>query len=281
MLNVVIEFVWERPAKRKGFAWQDTETDDVRLVRVEGAAFVPYEPLKECTGLFRTFGDLTPEPGAMLSFANRYGALGSGWDDHGLWKEGIARMKTLVAAWDALTAQKWTTLRDLFSKFPARGQKTLFQPGTGAKGARPDELVNATVHLLYNEVGGMTFGWTFGVWSRQSNPPVVWHQKAKCPVLKLTPPSLWHAMYLQFAQAILGNKSYQLCQVCGRWFELAPGLNRADRQTCSDYCRVKLYRIRKQQARDLRSHGWSPQRIAKKLGSDIGTINNWISQNKE
>jgi hypothetical protein len=190
-------------------------------------------------------------------------------------------LKCLVVVWDALTSQDWTDLRAVLSKLPARGQRALFHAGTDAKSASRDELVNAAVRLLYNDVGGMTFGWTFGVLKQQSTPPVVWHPKAKCPVLKLTPPSLWHAIYLQFAQAIKGNKSYHLCQACGRWFELAPGLNRADRQTCSDYCRVKLYRIRKQQARDLRSHGWSLQRIAKKLGSDIDTINNWISQNKE
>jgi hypothetical protein len=280
VLDIAVEFVWERPTKRTGFAWQDTDAGETRLVRVEGAPFERYEPLKECTGLFHSFAALTPDPEAMLGFANRYGALGADWDELGLWIEAVARMRTLVAAWRGLTQENWGALRTTLSKIPALGQRVLFQPGTDLKRAGPSELVNAAVHLLYNDVGGMTFGWTFGAWSRQPNPPVVWHQKAKCPVLKLTPPSLWHAMYLQLARAILGNKSYQPCQACGRWFELAPGLNRADRQTCSDYCRVKNYRLRKQQDRELHDKGWPVTRIAKELGSHTNTIEKWL-QNKE
>jgi hypothetical protein len=277
VLEVAFEFVWERPAKRKGFAWEETDAGDTRLVRVEGAPFEHYQPLKECTGLFRTFAGLSPDPAALLGFANRYGALGAGWDDLALWREGIARMKALVVAWDALAAENWDALRSVLSKLP----KALFQPGTDAKHASPGELVNAGVHLLYHEVAGRLFGWTFGAWSRQREPPVVWHRQAKRLVLKLVPPSLMDAMGLQLADAIQGNKRYRSCEACGRWFELAPGRARADRQTCSTSCRVKLYRVRQQQARDLHGKGWSIKRISKELGSDVSTVKKWLSKHKE
>ncbi len=276
-IDIDIDFSWERPAKAKGFAWQETNAGEMRLVRIEGVPFKSYRPLRECTGLFRTFADLAPDNAAMLGFANRYGNLGSGWDVLALWKEGIARMKGLVTTWDALTAEDWTTLRAVLSKLP----KALFQPGTDSKRAGPGDLVSTAIRLLYHEVGGRLFGWTFGAWRRQSTPPVIWHSAAKQPVLKLTPPRLMDAMYLQFAHAILGNKNYQICQACGRWFELAPGLNRADRLTCSDYCRVKLYRLRQQRARELHGQGWSVKRISKELGSDTSTIKKWLSENKE
>jgi hypothetical protein len=88
-------------------------------------------------------------------------------------------------------------------------------------------------------------------------------------------------MYLQLAHAILGGKKYQPCEACGRWFELAPGLNRADRQTCSDSCRVKLYRVRRQRARELHAKKWSLKRISKEIGSNVSTIKKWLSQHKE
>src|SRR6266542_1679370 len=102
MLSVAFDFTWERPAKGKGFAWEKTDAGGLCLVRTAGAPFERYKPLEECTGLFRTFADLPPDPVALLGFVNRYGALGGEWDEFGLWKEGVARMKSLVAAWNAL-----------------------------------------------------------------------------------------------------------------------------------------------------------------------------------
>jgi hypothetical protein len=282
-ISLDIDFAWERPAKAKGFTWQETDDGMTHLVRVEGVPFERYQPLRvrECTGLFRTFAGLAPDPAALLGFANRYGNLGSGWDTLGFWKEGIRRLNALVATWDALLAEDWAALRTRFAKLPPALFQALAQSGTEAKRAGRSELVNAAVHLLYREVGGRLFGWTFGAWSRQQTPPVVWHPDAKQPVLKLTPPSLMDAIYLQFARAILGNKSYQTCQACGRWFELAPGVNRADRQTCSPYCRVKLYRLRQRRACDLHEQGWTVKRISKELGSTVLTVKKWLSQNKE
>jgi Putative ATPase subunit of terminase (gpP-like) len=277
VLKIGFEFTWERPAKGKGFAWQETDSGEIRLVRVEGVPFESYGPLNECTGLFRTFAALDPEPVAMLKFANRNGLLGGDWDELALWREGIARLKSLVAAWDALAAEDWAALRAVLSKRP----KALFQPGSDAKRAGPSELANAAVHLLYREVAGRIFGWTFGAWSRQQHPPVLWHQQTKRLVLQLVPPSLMDAMLLQFADAIQGGKRYHQCEACSRWFERRPGLARADRQTCSDSCRVKLYRLRQARARELHGEGWSAKRIAKELGSDVSTIKKWASKNKE
>jgi hypothetical protein len=99
-------------------------------------------------------------------------------------------------------------------------------------------------------------------------------------LLKLIPPSLWHAMYFQFADAIHGNKRYKRCEGCGRWFELSPSVNRADRLTCSDSCRVKLYRQRMRRAQEMHAKGITVAVIASELGSDVKTIKTWIKKRK-
>jgi hypothetical protein len=282
VLDVVIKFVWERPVKGKGFTWEEDGEDPnrSRLARVEGAPFEQYQPLTVCTGLFRTFAELQPTPTAILTFANRYGAPGDdnagGLWDFCIWKEMIGRMQFLVGAWDALSQGDWKRMRSGLAKMP----RSLFQQGIDLGNANQAQLVGAVIHLLYHEVAGMTFGWTFGVWARQQNSPVLWNQQTKRPLLKLVPPSLWHAMYLQFAQAILGSKRYQRCGACNRWFELAPGINRSDRRICSDSCRVQLYRIRQQRARELHARGRTIKQISKELGSDVATIETWINKRK-
>ena len=299
MLNIAFDFVWERPAKGNGFAWNDADDDAAgdlgkRLVRVEGTPFSRYEPLKECTGLFRTFADLEATPAAILDFANRYGHpsyrdgrsergqraavppydAGAIFDDLAGWREMIGRIKGLVAVWDALCQTDWRRLRTLLGRYPHRR----FHLPTGASHG---ERAGAAVTLLFHEVGMMTFGSLLGLTDRSDAEYVQWHEHSKGVLLKLIPQSLWHAMYLQFAWAILGNKTYQRCDCCGKWFEIAPSVNRADRQTCSDSCRVKLYRQRQQRARELHGQGWSVKRISNELGSDTSKIEKWLSQNKE
>jgi hypothetical protein len=108
-----------------------------------------------------------------------------------------------------------------------------------------------------------------------------WDPHARQPSLCLRPKSLIDALYLQFGLSILGNKTYQCCPACGRWFELAPGVGRADKLACSVSCRMKLYRQRQRRARELRAKGWALSKIARELGSDVNTVKNWISQEKE
>jgi hypothetical protein len=296
MLNVTFDLVWERPVGGNGFAWNDAgAVHDLerRLVRVEGVPFTNYKPLTECTGLFRTFADLSLTPVAVLDFVNRYGHpsyraghsaatgktailpfdAGAIFDDLSGWKGMIGRMKSLVGVWDALCQTDWRALRTLLGRYQS---KRFHLPASASHG----ELAGAAVTLLYHEVGAMTFGSLLGLTDRPDADYVQWHEQGKGLLLKLIPQSLWHAMYLQFAWAILGNKSYQRCDGCGKWFELSPSVNRADRQTCSDSCRVKLYRQRQKRARQLSAKGMNVQKIAKEIGSDVATIKTWIKKRK-
>ena len=52
-------------------------------------------------------------------------------------------------------------------------------------------------------------------------------------------------MWLQFANAIEGDRDYAQCVECASWFEIAPGSGRPDKRYCSDACRMRAYRKRK------------------------------------
>ena len=98
--------------------------------------------------------------------------------------------------------------------------------------------------------------------------------------LQITPKNLLAAMWLQFAQAVTGDKEYRQCKQCGKPFEisLAPEGMRKSREYCTDPCRFKAYRERQGKARRLDSEGVAVKEIAKRLGSTTATIKKWIKQ---
>jgi hypothetical protein len=100
-------------------------------------------------------------------------------------------------------------------------------------------------------------------------------------LLATFPQNLIHGLWLQFMRAVDGNRKHRICPTCKRWFELAPGLNRADRTTCSNSCRTRAYLQRQKQAVEMHAAGKKVDKIAKKLGSDVATVNKWISSKKE
>jgi hypothetical protein len=58
--------------------------------------------------------------------------------------------------------------------------------------------------------------------------------------LRLRPPSLLDAIWLQFAQAATSHKALRPCGHCGKWFEAGVGSGRrADAKYCSDRCRME------------------------------------------
>jgi hypothetical protein len=63
--------------------------------------------------------------------------------------------------------------------------------------------------------------------------------------LHIRPNSLLGALWLQFVQAVNGNKKYRRCQECGAWFVLDPATARKSRLFCSDLCRNRAFRRKK------------------------------------
>ena len=107
-----------------------------------------------------------------------------------------------------------------------------------------------------------------------------WDRQLRRPVGVAEPQDLWGAMLLQFSFAIGGDKKYQKCPVCGRWFELAPGVNRANRVTCSASCRTRGSRLRQEEAMRLYAEGKSPREIVEATGARAESVRAWIRQAK-
>jgi hypothetical protein len=142
-----------------------------------------------------------------------------------------------------------------------------------AEPLRPGDLVapaNAYVQFVLSRIIPMyVFPW------------VVWDATLGRLAFQVAPANLWCAVCLQFALAVDGDKRYQRCPVCARWFELAPGVNRANRLTCSSTCRTRAYRDRREAALRLHAEGSTPREIARQLGSDVPTVKKWIANAKE
>jgi hypothetical protein len=99
--------------------------------------------------------------------------------------------------------------------------------------------------------------------------------------------NLLGALWLQFYLAIAENKAYRPCVECGKVFESTRGVSRDDRVLCGHRCRIRAYRRRQEEARQLHAQGKTVKQIVKALdvrrirGMDpIKIVTRWISDNK-
>jgi len=92
--------------------------------------------------------------------------------------------------------------------------------------------------------------------------------------------TLLGCMWLQFARAIGGDKSYRACENCKRWFEIGGGTlgGRSDKRYCCGTCKAAAHAKKRVRARRLYRSGRMPADIAQKLDTPIGTVKGWIVQ---
>jgi hypothetical protein len=105
------------------------------------------------------------------------------------------------------------------------------------------------------------------------------------PVMHMVPNTLLTALWLQFARAITGNKQYRSCRECGEWFELSGDDDgrTARREFCSDPCKSRDYRRRKNRTLALSAERLTPKQIASQLKAegmetDAETIRKWAAK---
>lgn len=313
MAKSIFCFTW--PVSLSGYWWE--EQDNIGLFK-ESASVLAwdkkahvryYSPLRDETGLFLTLAETPPEADSMLGFANRFGRLGPGVDDTATmrwiigetrprspqrpieridsWIGAIRWLHHLVALWQAARSRDEKTLAELllweddsvlFLSFPGKSSASSEVDDrcrfhfTGTPLRIGDNVTAAFLYLHKNLNQQLRL---------LISPSLAWDYGEHQSELSFEVCSLWAAILLQFAEALGGQHDYQRCAGCSRWFELAPGVNRADRLTCSDSCRQRFYRMRRERAVELNSQGKTARKIAKELGSDLKTVKGWINRAKE
>jgi hypothetical protein len=195
----------------------------------------PAQPLAGAigSGLFRTFAALSDD--AIATFASRYGWLGVPMvaaelaDGRELvgepvsrWQAERDRMATSITIWDALRLGQPPCVYGGVYDAEAHALKPFDWEHLG----HAFDTAESAGHLR-----------TAHVTLRPGNDRPL--------SLQLVSDTLLAALWLQFAQAIHGNKDYRACGACGRFFELDPAVARTNRLYCSDACRSKAYRTRK------------------------------------
>jgi hypothetical protein len=95
--------------------------------------------------------------------------------------------------------------------------------------------------------------------------------------VQMVPKTLLTALWLQFALEVAGRVEYIRCKSCRKWY--TPDGHR-DKVYCSPACKQRGHREKQAKARELKVEGWSVERIAEELGSDVDTIKKWISSKK-
>jgi hypothetical protein len=108
--------------------------------------------------------------------------------------------------------------------------------------------------------------------------------------LYVVPRDLIGSIWLQFAEAVSGNKEFERCEVCGTWFEKSgrgrsrkdtDRKGRSDRQYCSARCKQEAYRQRKATALELHAQGKTAREIAQQVGTTAKTVNGWIASQRK
>lgn len=237
-----------------------------------------YEPLEDNT-LFRTFAYTDPTAEGILSFVNRYGPLNRSFrgkfDRLKDWHDDIALMRLAIEFWDlARTANTKAISKHLQWKGNAVvGEWTLpwyenrfrilihesnepnsiwslLGKSTSVRLAkdisvnvssevweqiRHGDLIKPAMCVVQGIVTGRSF-------QERPYPKLFWHKLVTRLDWFIVPTSLQSALWLQFMDAIAGNKDYERCATCNSWFVTTPGARGKGKMYCSDACKSKAWR---------------------------------------
>jgi len=273
-----------------------------------------YAPLKLYTGLFRTFAETPPTKEGVLAFANKYGHLGDkdndvfiglpdGKEGHvmgtgetlSFWHKEISAMARALELWDAV---KRGTL-EVLSRYIAwekGGVNYDSHRGMDTKDLKPpysrhmEWIAAPEIHPEWLErfrPGDLAFPALFYVQkvindhlAGRVSPRLLWGRDRTRLGFYIVPGSLIGAMWLQFAQAIDGNKNYRRCEECRTWYEVSPEVARTSKLYCSNACRSRAYRGRQEKARSLYAEGKSIEEVAEVIGTDAATARRWIEKGR-
>jgi hypothetical protein len=207
------------------------------------------------------------------------------------WKDQIGKLKTTVDVWDWARAGDVDQLARYFLWSPRRD--CVFHSPLPDQDSIDDEVmdeVDEPDRFSPGDVVGPALAWVGSQFNLVLGEGVVDHTtmtprleydpQEGTLALRFVPRNLLAGVWFQLAQSISGDREHRQCLGCGTWFELDPGVTRNDRQTCSDRCRARIYRERKDRAVQLADEGKTPKEIATELDSDVKRVKGWIKQRK-
>lgn len=207
------------------------------------------------------------------------GVIGDSLDQ---WRRLIDRLGDLVHAWNTLQSSNVDQIASLFPNRKRHGKDEL------QLRSRDDKLIMAVdlqevpskpklkasakrlLLLAINEHLQGKFG--FGLTVNDSTDRS-W--------FSIHPKSLEAAIWLQFAQAALGNKEFRECEACGTPFEVSLDAFRTNRTLCSSACKARAHRMRRAETLALAAEGRTAKQIAKKVGSKLETIQKWLDERED
>jgi hypothetical protein len=239
----------------------------------------------------------------ILAFANNYGLLVEDrfipensdsvilGDEFNTWTANAYAMNRCVEIWDYLTTGNVTSLLQRF-----QWRKTRWHYVWPFVGLSVQERLGGAIE----PPKGIDFNSTdprppARLWLQQEiNLQIMGHVSPRLlheldlkgrfhgQILTIVPNHLLGALWLQFAQAIAGNKRHRSCRLCGRWFEISKD---ADARTvrrlfCSDSCKTLDYRKRKEQALALKAKGMAIKDIAREIHTNPATVRTWLKKGR-
>jgi len=201
-------------------------------------------------------------------------------DSFATWHDNIRRLKALTALWDAITQRK-TAGMEKYAHLTTRGKKQVIvlqdEAGELEKPIYFEDnkvtLRVAAEHALIRAIAGrLKYANAVTLY-----PPDSHHSRN----LAIVPHSLEDAIWLQFGLAVIEDKRFGHCDVCGKPFEISPQVARTNRKLCGPACKARAHRKRREQALRLAERGLKVPEIAKKVGSQVSTVKKWLAARKE
>jgi hypothetical protein len=303
------KFVWRRRVKGPGFRWKRDQRFGDLLVGPPSESLRPYEPLVEETGLFLTFAHLDGGQEEFRRFADTYGRLGTyysfypeGGEPLEEWQRHHRWMGFLAELWGECVKDRpqlgnvvsWEG-NELVYRFPSIGTgATESWRHRGELRRRPESDKGLPLFRLGDLRGPALWFLCYAIedwlrelenWRKPIAARMLWSEQVGQPQFVFGPSSLLGAMVCQFAAALHGAWPFQECAYCHKFFHLAPGINRANRLTCSLTCKQYLHNRRLDRARELDAAGRTVRQIVKELNvkphggkSSVDIVKNWIGK---
>jgi hypothetical protein len=278
-----------------------------------------YEPLKTFSSLFRTFGLSTePTESDIRRFANEYGLLGgspelqlppapSGIYEFRDWRTGetleswaleIATMRRLIHLWEAAKESRTSDLKKAISwqhdAVYFVDHSPLQLPASMRLKPVECECIAAAAHIHEDMFARLRQGDLFGpayfylqtvindkLGKHNVRPSLLWSSTPERLSLNIVPKNLIGCLWLQFAKAVEGGKTYRQCANCRAWFEIGRGGGaRSDKRHCSGTCKASSHRKKQDRARDLFQQGVPFVEIARELGTERETVKGWVKNER-